>query len=444
MIGKIRRYIEEQNLITKSDRILIGISGGKDSMCLMSVLIKLGYRVDLAHCNFMLRGEDSNQDELFVAEYAQKHHLKYHCIRFNTKEYASKHKLSTQMAARALRYDWFEELSEQYGYSKIAIAHHADDITETFFINLIRGTGLDGLTGIKAQNGKLIRPLLPLSREDIEKYIEEHKIPFREDASNASTKYLRNKIRHLILPEFRAISESFNQTLIENIDHLNDAKVIVDTEISKLRHQLLKTENKRILINIDEVLKINHLEIYLYEILKPYHFSKDTVKNLCNGLSKTSGKQFFSDTHQIIKDRTQLILTPISKSKSLGQEILIERHTKTIQTPLKLDLEISTDTSINPSPLVARLDLDQLQFPLKLRKWKAGDSFIPLGMKQKQKVSDFLINNKVSLYEKEQTYVLTSNEIIVWLVGLRIDNRFKIRKQTKNVLQINIPSEKIQ
>ncbi len=437
MTPKIQTYINTHHLITPSDKVLMAVSGGRDSVCMASVLLKLGYQIAIAHCNFKLRGKDSDKDEQFVKDWAKAHNIACFTIRFDTLQYASEHKISTQMAARDLRYDWFERLSEEHQFTKIAIAHNSDDVAETFFINLIRGTGLDGLTGIKPIVGKIIRPLLSVSRDEIDRYIQENQIAYREDVTNASVKYLRNKIRHQVLPEFKSISVHFNQTLIENIAHLNDSKCIVDNEVERLRQKLFVSQNEQILIPIADLLNLDFLSAYLYELLKPYQFTKSVVQNLLDSLSGESGRQFYSDTHRIVKDRDYLILTNL-ETLERDEKYSIEESDLTIEKPLHLMFTNSTDKKIIPSASIAYLDKDKLQFPLTLRKWKAGDKFVPLGMSSQQKVSDFLINQKVSRIEKEQTYVLLSKEDIVWLVGHRINDRYKITEDTHYVFKIEI------
>ncbi len=437
MIPKVQTYIDTHHLITPSDKVLMAVSGGRDSVCMASVLLKLGYQIAIAHCNFKLRGEDSDKDEQFVKDWAKAHNITCFTIRFDTLQYASEHKISTQMAARDLRYDWFERLSEEHRFTKVAIAHNSDDVAETFFINLIRGTGLDGLTGIKPMVGKIIRPLLSVSRTEIDRYIQENEIAYREDISNASVKYLRNKIRHHILPELKTISAHFNQTLIENIAHLNDAKCIVDNEVERLRQKLFVTQKERILIPIADLLNLDFLPAYLYELLKPYQFTKSVVQNLLDSLSGESGRQFYSDTHRIVKDRDYLILTNLETIER-DEEYIIEESDLLMDSPLHLTFTSCTEKTIIPSASIAYLDKAKLQFPLTLRKWKAGDKFVPLGMSSQQKVSDFLINQKVSRIEKEHTYVLLSKEDIVWLVGYRINDRYKITEDTHYVFKIEI------
>ena len=433
MVSKIKQYIKDNLLFDKNETLLLGISGGRDSVCLAIALKKIGYSIGLAHCNFTLRGEESEQDENFVKSFASKNNIPLFNIAFDTKKLAKEKNISIQMAARDLRYNWFEKIRLENNYNYIAIAHNRDDIIETFFINLIRGTGIEGLSGIKAKNGKIVRPLLSVSREEIDNYIVENSIKYREDSSNASTKYIRNKLRHNILPEFKAISEQFDQTMTDNIERINKTNQVYKNEIKFKRSKIFIELSDRIKINIDNLQKLNPLSSYLYEFLKEYNFSVSTIEDIISALDSESGKQFFSSTHQITKDRNELILTEISKTENT--EIFLAKENFSIINPINLELELlKTEGFVIPKTKeTAALDLDKLSFPLILRKWKHGDYFMPLGMKKMKKLSDFLINNKVSMVDKENTFVIQSKNDIVWIVGHRIDDRYKVTEESKNV-----------
>ena len=436
MTKEVFEFITKQQLFSTEDRILVGISGGRDSMSLCFALKDLGYQIALAHCNFSLRGEESDKDELFVNEYAKKNKLEVFNIKFDTQAYASKNSVSIQMAARELRYTWFEEIRKKNNYNYIAIAHNRDDIVETYFINLIRGTGIEGLTGIKSKNNKIVRPLLNISREKINSYITENNISYREDSSNASTKYIRNKLRHQILPELRSISKVFDQTMVENIDKINQVNQVYKNEISFQKSKTLIQLSDSVKINIQKLKKLKPTYTYLYEFLKPCGFTASTISDIEQSLNAESGKKFLSKSHQIIKDREYLILTEITTKPKA--EIFFDKDTKTISNPVPLEIEIidKADYKMSKSNLIMALDMEKLSFPLLIRNWKQGDYFMPLGMNRMKKLSNFLIDSKVSITEKDRTYLIQSKNDIIAIVGKRIDDRYKITGETKYSITI--------
>ncbi len=437
MEKSIQNFITQQNLFSKSDKILVGISGGRDSVSLSLVLKNLNYNIALAHCNFSLRGDESDEDEKFVEDFSKNQNLDLYKTTFNTTSYAKEKKISIQMAARELRYNWFEKLKSEHQFNFIAIAHNSDDIIETFFINLIRGTGIEGLSGIHAQNGSIVRPMLNISRATIDKYISKNNISFREDSSNASTKYIRNKLRHNIIPEFTNISGSFKQTMIENIRKIENTNQVYKNEIAFKKSKIFIELSDKIKIDIERLKELKPLSSYLYEFLKPYGFSSGTIEDIARSLNAESGKRFFSKTHQIIKDRDHLILTPINKREQ--HEVFLGKEEQEIHEPIHLNIEITDrkQFEIPKSNLITALDIDKLSFPLILRNWKQGDYFMPLGMNRMKKISDFLIDTKVSIVDKENTYVIQSKNDIVAIIGKRIDDRYKITDETLNVLKIS-------
>jgi len=437
MKKQIQEYITKHSLFEKSDKILIGLSGGRDSVFLSLILKELGYHIALAHCNFSLRGKESDQDEAFVLNFAKQQHLECFNIKFETSQYASKKGISIQMAARELRYDWFEDVRLKNNYNYIAIAHNQDDVIETFFINLIRGTGIEGLTGIKSRNGAIVRPLLEISREQINEFINERSIDFREDSSNASTKYIRNKLRHHILPQIRSISSAFNQTMSRNIEQLNQVNQIYKAEIEKKKNETFLQFSEQIRIKIDRLKELKPISTYLYEFLKAYGFSSSTIKDIELSLEASSGKKFFSAQYQIIKDRNELILSPIHKATN-KDVVFFDQTTTELESPLYLKTQIvdAKTYQIQKDPHIAALDFDKLKFPLQIRLWKHGDFFMPLGMNRMKKLSDFFIDQKISLTEKENSYIVQSKNDIVWVVDKRIDDRYKITADTQKVFLI--------
>jgi tRNA(Ile)-lysidine synthase len=428
MKNKVQNYITEKSLFKREDKLILGISGGADSVCLMHIFLSLGYSFELAHCNFNLRGEESNADEDFVKELAKKHQLKIHVKHFDTLTYAVKNKISTQMAARNLRYAWFKKLLIKSSAKYLAIAHHANDDVETFFINLVRGSGLKGFLGIKEKNNAIVRPLLLVSRLEIEQYLKERDIVFREDSSNASVKYLRNKIRHELMPLLAQMNPSIQQTVKDEMRILEDVAQVYAAKVEEVRKDLTQEKNGIVQFEISALLALNPLHNYLYELLSPYGFY--TVEPITKALQGQSGKQFFSSTHQLVVDRENIFISLLNKENEVFE---ITEKTISLINPLEIKFKVTADKTIIYDNDIAQLDVEKLRFPLTLRKWKQGDKFMPLGMKKFKKLSDFFIDNKFSIIDKQEQWLLCSDLDIVWLVGCRIDERYKLEPNTKKV-----------
>ena len=437
---RFREYIKEHQLATADNRILLTVSGGVDSMVMMHLFVEAGFNVGVAHCNFQLRGTESEEDEVLVAEQAAALGVPCYNRRFDTKGEMAATGESVQIAARRLRYGWFAELCTDEGYDTIAVAHHADDSIETFFINLLRGTGLKGLTGISLTNGRIIRPLLFATRHEINDYAKAHKIPFREDSSNRSTKYLRNKIRLGIVPRLREIVPSFTQTMGSNIDRLTDAQHFINHAIGKIEAEAVEHFGGEDIINPAKIDRGFPLNFVIYELMSQnYGFKGDVVDSLCDALrAGATGKRFYSRDWVAYIDRGHIVISRIGvddecevpfdlgKSKVYcGNSVLYIERTN-----------IDHIDSLFQPDNIALLDADTLTEPLTLRKWREGDRFVPLGMSGEKKVSDYLINAKVSMAEKSRQFVLCAGEQIVWLVGHRIDERYKITSATENVVRI--------
>lgn len=436
MINKIQAFITSQQLFDKEAKILIGVSGGRDSIVLAKILQTLGYKIALAHCNFKLRDKESDRDEQFVLKFAKENQLDVFNTSFNTNEYAGSKNISIQMAARELRYNWFEELRTSHKYDFVAIAHNSDDIVETFFINLIRGTGIEGLSGIKSKNNKTVRPLLNTSREEINEYIDINKIEYCEDSTNASTKYIRNKIRHHIIPEFRSVSPGFDKTMLDNIEHLNQCNQVYKNEIEFKKSKIFINLSENTKIDIDRLKHLQPIQTYLYEFLKPYGFNATNAKDISLSLDSESGKIFKSKTHQIVKDRGELILSEINIEPT--SELFFDETNTEINSPVSLTVKTLSidDFKLQKSNKIMAFDYDKLSFPLLIKKWEHGDFFMPLGMNRMKKISDFLIDNKISMTEKELTYIIKNKSDIISVIGMRIDDRYKINPDTKKVLLI--------
>ena len=428
MKNKVQQFISEKSLFIREEKLILGISGGADSVCLMHVFLELGYSFELAHCNFNLRGEESDADECFVKDLAKEHQLKVHIKQFDTLVYAAENKISTQMAARDLRYAWFEKLRIKSNAKYLAIAHHANDDVETFFINLVRGSGLKGFLGIKEKNNAIVRPLLSVSRLEIEQYLKDRGLVFREDSSNASVKYLRNKIRHELIPLLAQMNPSIQQTVKDEMRILDDVAHIYASKVEEVRKDLTQEKNGIVQLEISALLALNPLHSYLYEILSAYGFY--AVEAISKALQGQSGKQFFSSTHQLVVDRENIFISLLNKENEVFE---ITEKTISLVYPLEINFKVMADKTIIYDNNIAQLDVEKLKFPLTLRKWKEGDKFMPLGMKKFKKLSDFFIDSKFSIIDKQEQWLLCSGVDIVWVLGCRIDERYKLESNTKKV-----------
>lgn len=445
MHQKIRHFIEKELLLTPNAKLVLGVSGGVDSVVMMHILNSLGFHCIVAHCNFHLRGEESDRDEKSVELWAKKLGLSFEKIDFDTKRYATECKISIEMAARELRYTWFEEIREKHQAQYIAVAHHADDAVETMLLNLIRGTGLRGLKGIEAINGKIIRPMLCSTREQVEKYAESHQLTYVFDSTNAETDFTRNKIRLEILPKLAEINPSIQQTLSETITRLQGTWKVFDGAIESITSDITHKKADKIYIDINKLKQQKDVKTVLFEILQPYQFHSDIVYQITESLENNSGLQFHSPDFILVKDRSYLILSPKTNIGNIGNientEIEIDNNTSTIQYPFSLHLktfEKDMNFKVSKSTDKVHIDLSKIKFPLILRKWESGDFFYPFGMEKSKKVSDFLIDEKVNIIDKQNIWVLTSDKKIVWIVGMRTDNRFKINVSTQKILEIKI------
>ena len=440
LIEAFQRYIDENNLVTHDDRILLTVSGGVDSMVMLSLFVRCGYTVGVAHCNFQLRGAESDEDEVLVREEAARFGVPFYNRRFETAAEMERTGESMEMAARRLRYAWFDELSRTEGYTAVAIAHHADDSIETFFINLLRGTGLRGLTGISTQVGKIVRPLLFASRREILEYAAANHIPYREDSSNRSTKYLRNKIRLGLIPRIREINPKFTSLMSRNLARLTDAQLFINHGIERIRETAVTSAEEIDTIHLDRIDPAFPREFVIYELLNSaYGFKGDVIDSLCHALElNATGRRFYARDRVATIDRGRILVAPIAPEDEClttvekgaprsycGNAVLYYEY-----------CDIDTIKNFGVPEQIAQVDADRLQFPLTLRRWKEGDWFIPFGMTGRKKVSDFLIDAKVSLPEKQRQFVLLSGDDIVWLVGRRIDDRYRLTSETENVLRI--------
>lgn len=455
---EVSKYIEERQLLARSEGVLVALSGGADSVALLRVLLALGYRCEAAHCNFQLRGAESARDEAFVRQLCCCLEVPLSVIHFDTIAYAAERGLSIEMAARELRYDWFEQVRIRQGLAAIAVAHHRDDSVETFLLNLLRGAGINGLKGITPRNGRVVRPLLEQSRADILHYLERLHQDYVTDTTNLQDEYLRNKIRLHVLPLLSTLNPSAVRSISEAANRLSDAALIYNKVIDDARQRLLEPVEsakggEAFRIAIADLLKETAPSAVLFELLHPFGFNSMQIHQVFRSLSAQSGKRFVSATWEVLRDRESLLLrlredgedTAVSGNLAgVSEEMPSSQPALVVQTdhPPRLHVRLVERTAQFVMPrnkTVACLDADSLAFPLTLRRWQAGDKFVPFGMTGKKKVSDYLTDRKFSLFRKEQQCVLCAPDgRIVWLVGERPDNRFRVTERTTRLLLIEL------
>jgi tRNA(Ile)-lysidine synthase len=439
MQQKVETYIQKHQLLLHEKPVIVGVSGGTDSVVLLHLLISLGYNCLLAHCNFHLRGEESNRDEQFVRELAKTNKLQSCFINFDTSKFASKKGISIEMAARELRYTWFEQLMEEHDAQAIAVAHHADDNIETLLMNLVRGTGIKGLTGMQPRNNDLVRPLLCLTREEIEQYLIKHDLEHVEDASNSDSEYKRNKFRNEVLPLLEEINPSVRQTLYNTQNNLNGNYEIYQQAIQRIENEITEIDSGILKINIEKLKKQVQIPTVLFEILQPYGFGSAEVNQIVEQLEGESGKIFYSYDYRLVKDRKYLL---VEKIETISKRVyFIEESNSQVIEPFKMIISkktIQTGFQVSKSPIRIQVDASKLKFPLELRHWTEGDSFYPFGMQNRKKVSDYFIDNKFNLPEKERTWLLVSENEIVWIIGNRLDNRFRITDTTTEIVEFEL------
>ncbi|MGL4992894.1 MAG: tRNA lysidine(34) synthetase TilS [Bacteroidales bacterium] len=441
MLNRITKYIDNNRLITsKSRAIIVGVSGGADSILLLELLHLSGYNCIAAHCNFNLRDNESKRDESFVIDHCLNRSIQLEKISFDTYKFAKENKLSIEMAARELRYNYFEELKNKYNAQAIAVAHHADDQAETLLLNLIRGSGLHGLGAMRPKNGDIIRPILSFTRDEVEEYCKQLNLKFIIDSSNNETIYRRNFIRHEIIPKLNSINNAASNNIARTAQLIQEAEAIYCERIEEIKSDIWQKIGEEYLVDIEKLINYPSTTTVLYELFSPYGFSRLDCISIFEALNAISGKQFISKTHRIVKDRRSLILSQI-RDEDNDVQIWIETHQAYIDSPIRINIEnykAEDNRELSREKTVALLDADKIQFPLLLRRWKQGDHFIPLGMEGKKKLSDFFKDSKFTLSQKEQTWVLCSNNKIIWIVGHRIDNRFKVTKESKSILKLSI------
>lgn len=443
LVARFREFVAHHGLFEHDDRVLLAVSGGVDSMVLMRLMVDAGYRFAVAHCNFQLRGAESDGDECLVEQEAARLGVEYYSTRFDTEGVMAETGESMEMAARRLRYAWFEELCDKHGYSVVAVAHHLDDSIETCFINMLRGTGLRGLTGISVRNKRVVRPLLFATRDEILSFAKANNIAFREDSSNSSTKYLRNRIRHEVVPMMREINPQYTSVMRRNIAMLDQAQQYIDASIARIKSDALHSLGDGCKLDINAIDASLPRSFVIYEILNSeFGFKGDVVDDICAALDGgVSGRRFYASQMVAVVDRGCVIITPKDRSAARCDTLLIEEEGSYEYGGLMLNfeyLDISRVETLDQGANVALLDANKITYPLQVRAWRAGDSFMPFGMHGRKKISDFLVDSKVSIVDKQRQMLLLSDSDVVWVVGRRIDNRFAITKKTERVLRVSI------
>ncbi len=441
MIEDFKSFIDANNLLNSDDYILLTVSGGADSVAMLDLFSKTSYKFAIAHCNFKLRGSDSDNDELFVKELAKKYNVEFFSKICLAKEYTLINNVSIEMAARKLRYEWFNQLATAHNFTKIATAHHSDDSVETILINLSRKTGLNGLLGVPVKNKNIIRPLLFTNKKQILAYCETNNLNFRTDKTNFETDFYRNKIRNIIIPEFEKVNPAFSKNVLQTSKNLQLQRSFFENHFEVFVKKCIIFDENTININTKILQKFEPKELFLYEFLKNYGFNFTQIEVATALINKKSGKIFLSNTHRLIIERESLSVTQITNCKSINyiikkdtQELTIDKNKP---TELKLRFSKSENIKIEKDTNIGLFDYEKLKFPLTLRKWQKGDYFYPIGMNGKRKkLSDFFKDLKFSQLDKENAWLLESDGKIIWIVKKRLDDRFKITAKTRKILKV--------
>jgi tRNA(Ile)-lysidine synthase len=431
------RFFKELSLLASGHRFMLAVSGGVDSVVLCELAQRAGLNFFIGHCNFGLRGAESERDENFVRTLGEKYGVEVVVKKFDTASYAEENKKSIQEAARDLRYQWFLQIRDERKFEYTLLAHHANDNIETVLMNFFRGTGLDGLTGMPvfAAYGNCLRPMLPFKREEIEIFARENNLQWVEDSSNASNKYTRNFFRNEIIPSIKKAYPQVEQNLLDNINRFEKTNLLYRTLVSQLKEKLCQYDKGEIRIPVKELMRWQGTS-FIYELFREYGFGEKQVEEITRLASSPSGRYMENEMYQLIRHRNWLIVAPkfvATDMVAIEKEITFVRFQS---GKLELKLVDKEKFRLDKSEKVAQLDAKNIEFPLLLRKWKQGDYFYPLGMRKKKKLARFFIDQKLSKNKKEDVWVMESNQRIVWVVGLRIDDRFKITEATKTILEI--------
>jgi len=432
-INQLQEFIEQHQLFDAGNKILLAVSGGKDSVLMVHLFKALGIDIGVAHCNFNLRIDEARRDEHFVKMLALSLDVPFYVTHFDTKTYAAENKISTQMAARDLRYNWFEEIRSAKGYDYVALAHHQNDAVETLLINLVRGTGISGLHGILPKRDKLIRPLLFLNRQEINQLVEDNQFDFVEDSSNLSSDYIRNKLRLNVIPHLKDINPNLENTFNENVKRFAEIEAFLKLQVEQIAKALLIEKADAVYISLKKIRLLNPQRLLLFELLKKYDFSESLVEEIIKSLDKQSGIKFLSTSHQATINRDDLIISKLN-FEMCPHKIIHPKDSVFEFNDYQFQLTFSEDVKFETAESKIFVDQAVLQFPLIVRNWQIGDRFIPLGMNGFKKLSDFFIDGKVPLHLKTNIPILVNgNGEIIWVVGMRQDNRYKLTNSTKKV-----------
>ncbi len=438
MLRRFLEYSEKEKLFGRGSKILLAVSGGIDSMVMAWLFREAGIEHSIAHCNFSLRGAESDGDEEFVAAWARTNGIPFFSTRFDTLTYAGMHKVSVQMAARDLRYEWFRTLVRSGGFDAVAVAHNLNDNAETFLINLVRGTGLTGLTGMSPRTGDVIRPLLFATREEIASFASAQGIGYREDSSNAETKYTRNRIRHRVIPELEKVNPGVLSAISETMKHLSSTSAIMDVYLSQLGSRIFRSSGETTEADISSLTSLTPPEPHIFELFRPYGLSPKQTGEVMALLDAGTGKSVYTSTHRLLNNRGMIIISP--RIAEVPEEYSFNTIDEIRISGLFSDLRITepTDEALPATHLTASLDLKRISFPVTVRHWKPGDRFMPLGMKRLKKISDFLIDLKIPVTKKEKVLLLLSGSEVMWVMGYRIDDRYRVTPRTERILVLTV------
>lgn len=438
-VSRFKHFINQHNLFSPSQGVLLAVSGGRDSVLMACLFAACDFKFAIAHCNFSLRGDESDADEHFTKNLAEQLNVPFYSTRFQTNDYAKTQHISIQMAARHLRYKWLEEVRSGYGYDYIALAHHQNDVVETILLNLVRGTGIAGMHGILPKRNSFIRPLLFLTRDEITAICSQQNLSYRDDSSNFSSYYARNKIRLEVVPALKELNPSLEETFKQNARRFADMELLLDGQVSGIRKKLFKTHaNKEIQVSVKELQNLHPLYLLLFELFRPYNFTETVIADLVRAFKSQPGKVFRSATHQIVLDRDYLLINSLTAEENeLNKVTLIGADDQEISwknNRYSACIVSANELSLSLDKHIAQLDLEKLQFPLQLRSWNEGDSFFPLGMKGRKKISDFFQAEKIALNHKNNIALLVNgNDDILWIAGYRVDERYKVKKGTEKI-----------
>lgn len=426
-------------VIDRGRPVLVAISGGADSVALLHILVTAGYDCVAAHCNFHLRGADSDSDESFVRSFCGSLGVPLRVAQFDTLAYAARHKVSIEMAARELRYDWFFSILDELAIPVVAVAHHADDAAETFLLNLTRGTGIRGLAGMKAVQGRVVRPMLGVSRREVELYCQANGLSFVTDCTNNSDDYARNRIRHHVIPELKSLNPSFLTTMGRNMAHLSQVLTFFEAQVDSFRQASVSQSDGGLAISADGLSLLPEPEPFVFEILAPLGFSPKSIHDVARCfMERRFGRIFFAPVWRAVVDRSGILASPLTEGV-VDESVVVESCPAHVSSPLRVEVAVwpkPEGYAFSRDPFVMHLDADKVALPLTFRRWRQGDAFRPLGMRGEKKLSDFFVDCKLSRPQKESAWVAEAGGKIVCVLGMRIDDRGKVTNQTTNILEI--------